>query len=105
MMATSLGPAHMSTPTMPHSSRFASATYRLPGPTIFSTAGMVSVPYAIAATACAPPTLNTRCTPASRAATSTEAGMLPSCCGGVQRIISSTPATRAGTAFMITVLG
>ena len=35
----------------------ASATYILPGPTILSTLGIDSVPYASAAIACAPPTL------------------------------------------------
>ena len=53
----SLGPAIMSMFTRPKTWRFASATYALPGPTILSTFGMLSVPYASAATACAPPAL------------------------------------------------
>ena len=43
-------------PTRPETSSFAAVTQRLPGPTILSTAGIVSVPYARAAIACAPPT-------------------------------------------------
>ena len=39
-----------------------------PGPTILSTRGIVAVPYASAAIACAPPTRNSRVTPASSAA-------------------------------------
>lgn len=35
----------------------------LPGPTILSQRGIVSVPYAAAATACAPPALYTRVMP------------------------------------------
>ncbi len=44
-------------PTSPITSFFAAVTYALPGPVILSTRGMVAVPYASAATACAPPTL------------------------------------------------
>jgi hypothetical protein len=51
----------------------------------------------------APPTRNTRSIPMSRAAANTDALTLPSRPGGVQTISSFTPATRAGTAFMITV--
>ena len=40
----SLGPAIISIATLPKTCRFASATYALPGPTILSTAGTVSVP-------------------------------------------------------------
>ena len=68
-----------------------------------STRGTVSVPYAMAAIACAPPTRNTRSTPISRAAASTDRLTAPSLPGGVQMTSSLTPATRAGTEFMITV--
>ena len=61
----SLGPAIMSMSTWPNTSRFAAATYALPGPQILSTAGIDAVPYAIAATACAPPTRYRRETPAT----------------------------------------
>ena len=63
-------------------------------------AGTLSVPYAIAAIACAPPITNTRSTPARRAAASVS-GDGP----GVVITISRTPATRAGMAVMITVDG
>ena len=49
----------------------ASATNALPGPTILSTFGTVSVPYASAAMAWAPPTLRMRSTPATFAAART----------------------------------
>ena len=42
--STSLGPAGRSIATCPETSSFASVTQRLPGPTIFATAGIVSVP-------------------------------------------------------------
>ena len=51
--------------------RLASCTYRLPGPTITSTARTVCVPYVSAATACAPPIRYTRSTPSSRHVPST----------------------------------
>ena len=94
----------MSIPTMPAPAtwRFASVTNRFPGPTILSTCGTVRVPNARAATACAPPTRNSRVTPASRAAASTTSGVPP---GGVTITISGTPATTAGTVFIITVEG
>ncbi len=41
---TSLGPAGRSIPTWEETSSLAAVTYALPGPTIRSTAGMVSVP-------------------------------------------------------------
>src|SRR5690606_2376381 len=95
------GPAIMSMPTVPNTLRLASATYALPGPTILSTAGTVVVPNASAATACAPPIVNTRSTPAMHAAASTIALRTPS---GVGTTITSsrTPATRAGSAFIST---
>jgi hypothetical protein len=49
--------------------------------------------------------LNTRCTPATRAAISTSARSFPSGPGGETMMISGTSTTEAGTAFMITVDG
>ena len=54
---SSLGPASPSMPTTPATWRLASVTYAFPGPTITSTRGTVSVPYASAAIAWAPPIL------------------------------------------------
>ena len=71
----------------------AAATYLLPGPTILSTWGIVAVPYAIAAMPCAPPTRNSRLTPASSAAAITTGSGR-----GHMAITSGTPATRAGMA-------
>ena len=64
-----------------------------PGPTILSTRGTVAVPYASAAIACAPPTRNSRVTPASSAAAITTGSGR-----GQTTMISRTPATRAGIA-------
>ena len=66
---------------VPATSRLASATYRLPGPTITSTGRIDSVPYASAAIACAPPTRYTSSTPASAAAASVGCGTRPSAAG------------------------
>lgn len=77
----------------------------LPGPTILSTRRIVAVPYASAATACAPPTRQPSLTPAIRAAASTAGSTRPPGPGGVTRTISRTPATRAGTAVISTVEG
>ena len=55
----------MSMSTSPKTCRFASATHLLPGPTILSTRPMLAVPYASAATACAPPIRSTSVTPAT----------------------------------------
>ena len=74
-------------------SALASATYAFPGPTILSTRGTLAVPYAIAAIAWAPPTWNTRSTPASMAAARTDASGR-----GHATITSRTPAARAVTA-------
>ena len=71
----------------------AAETQALPGPTILSTGGMVAVPYASAATACAPPMRNRRDTLASTAAASTAGAGF-----GQVAIISGTPAARAGSA-------
>jgi len=59
-------------------------------------------PKASAAQACAPPTRQISVTPASCAAANTAGSSLP---GGVTMAIRSTPATRAGTAFINTVDG
>ena len=83
--------------TAPKSCRLASATQALPGPTILSTRGTVAVPNASAATACAPPMTNTRCTPATLAAPAS-----PADGPGVTMTISRTPAMRAGTAVIST---
>ena len=85
--------------------RLAAATQTLPGPTILSTRGTISVPYASAAMAWAPPILKTRCTPARRAAISTSGGSGHRARGGVAMKISGTSTTEAGTAFMITLDG
>ena len=102
---TSLGPAIMSISTTPYSSFFAVATKILPGPTILSTFGISSVPYARAAIACAPPERNTRSTPQRPAATRISGFGVPSLQGGVTMMISFTPAIFAGTAFMMTLDG
>ena len=65
---TSLGPAGRSIPTEPATRSFMAVTQRFPGPTILSTRPIVSVPYASAATACAPPTAYTSSIPSSHAA-------------------------------------
>jgi hypothetical protein len=57
-------PGQASIPTLPKTWRLASLTKALPGPTILSTTGTLSVPQAIAAIACAPPILKIRCAPA-----------------------------------------
>ena len=77
------------------------ATYALPGPTILSTFGIVSVPYASAATACAPPIVNTRSTPAMDAAAITIAFISPLGVG-TTILIELTPATLAGMVFIKT---
>jgi len=87
----------MSMPTWPKTRRLASATKALPGPTILSTFGTLRVPYASAATACAPPNVRTRSTPATAAAASTIGSGF-----GHTMINSGTPATLAGIAFMST---
>ena len=53
----------------------------------------------------APPTLKMRSTPATLAAASVYGLTVPSLDGGVHMMISSTPATLAGIAFMSTVEG
>src|SRR4051794_7893526 len=103
---TSDGPANDDgTPTTPATSRLARATYTLPGPTMTSTGRIVSVPYAIAATAWAPPMASTVSTPAIAAAARTSSGTVPSRRGGTHSTTSGTPATRAGIAVMSTVDG
>ncbi len=100
-MAISDGPAGKSMSASSRSIIFAAVTYTFPGPTIFCTGAMVSVPRAMAAMACAPPTLYISCTPAMSAATRVK-GFTG---GGVHMMISRTPATMAGTAHIRTVDG
>src|SRR5882757_4787376 len=59
----------------------------------------------MAAIACAPPTLNTRSTPALRAATNTAGSAVPLRVGAVHMIRTGQPAIAAGTANMIAVEG
>src|SRR5581483_6911775 len=106
--STSEGPAGMSHAAPAGSAAtacLAAVTQALPGPKILSTLGTVSVPYARAAMACAPPTLNTDSIPQRRAATRTAGFALPSRRGGVQSTRRGQPAMRAGTANMITAEG
>ena len=70
-----------------------------------STDGTVSVPYAIAATACAPPMAKTLSTSAILAAARTVGSGRPSLAAGEHKITSLTPATRAGIAVISTVEG
>ena len=101
----SLGPAIMSMSTRPNTCRFASATQALPGPTILSTRGTEAVPYASAATPCAPPRRNTRSTPAIFAAARIASGCVPSGPGGEIMTSCRHPASFAGIAVMSTVEG
>lgn len=64
------------------------------------TFGQLSVPHAIAATACAPPAFSTWVTPAFFAQYSTSGVTLPSRRGGVAITIVRHPAMPAGTASM-----
>src|SRR5206468_1084451 len=88
----------------PKPRRFPVATQTFPGPTILSTRGTLSVPYASAATACAPPIRYSRSTPARWQAART-IGVSPSFPTGETAITSPTPATRAGMPVMSTVDG
>ena len=102
-IATSDGPAKPSMPTTARPLRFASATYALPGPTITSTGGIDSVPYASAAIACAPPIRYSSSTSASAAAASTASSTRAvGAAAASTRTTSGTPATRAGTAVIST---
>ena len=83
----------------------ARATKILPGPVILSTLGTLSVPKAMAAIACAPPTLYISVTPAILAAARVPGFTLPSFLGGVHMMIRSTPATLAGITFIKTLDG
>ena len=102
MTIVSLGPYSASMPTLPNTSRLAIVTKMLPGPTILSTRGIVSVPYASAAIASAPPARNTRSTPAISAATSFSGATTPSSPAGLIITSSLTPATFAGIAVIST---
>ena len=101
MIRISDTPAIMSMPTVPKTRRFAAATYAFPGPQILSTAGIVAVPYASAAIACAPPMVKTRVTCARCAAARTSVLRAPPGVG-TATTISRTPATCAGIAFIST---
>ena len=102
--STSLGPAGMSiaTPAL-FTCIFASITKRLPGPNILLTRGTLSVPNAIAATACAPPLLKMACTPHFHAAYKMAGCTLPSAPAGVHITTLRHPAMRAGMASISTV--
>ncbi len=69
IMRISLGPAGRSIATSLLTCIFAAVTKMFPGPTILSTLGTVSVPYAIAAIACTPPIRYMSVAPAMSAAT------------------------------------
>ena len=101
MIKISDGPAIISIPTVPNTLLFASATYAFPGPTILSTFGIVSVPYAKAPIACAPPIEKIRSTCATFAAAKTKSFLSPLGVGTTM-ISSWTPATFAGIAFIRT---
>ena len=79
-------------PTRPNSWRLASATNALPGPTIMSTGPMPSIPKAIAASACTPPSAKMRSAPEVAIACSVGACTVPAR-GGVHAVTSATPAT------------
>ncbi len=83
----------------------ASCTYRFPGPTTTSTRSTDSVPNASAAIAWAPPILYTRSTPHSLHAARIAWWASPSGPGGVHTATSTTPAARAVTTPITTVLG
>ncbi len=75
-------------------------TYLFPGPVILSTLGTRSVPYAREPMAQGPPNLKRRWAPARCAATRVAGFTAISLPGGVQAMISLTPATLAGMMFM-----
>jgi len=106
---TSDGPAGISMATNASvsfcTSILAAVTHWLPGPNILSTLGTVCVPYASAATACAPPALRTADAPTMWATYITSGDTLPSGRGGVARRISRQPATCAGMPSMSAVEG
>ena len=83
----------------------AAVTQALPGPNSLSHFGIDAVPYAMAAMACAPPTLKTCSTPALRAATRTAGSAVPARVGGVHMTRTGQPAIAAGTASMMAVEG
>ena len=89
----------------PVTSSLAAVTQALPGPTILSTAGMVSVPYAKAATAWAPPMAYSSSTSSRAAAASIVGSISPSAPQGEATAISPTPATKAGTTVITRVDG
>mmetsp|Transcript_20906 Transcript_20906/g.51519 ORF Transcript_20906/g.51519 Transcript_20906/m.51519 type:complete len:201 (+) Transcript_20906:732-1334(+) len=105
-MATSASPAFCSI-------IFADVTNWLPGPAILSTLGQLPVPYAMAATAWAPPAASTWVTPHLRAQYRTSgaisgrppSGMAEPFTGGVARTTVSHPAICAGMPSMRAVEG
>mmetsp|Transcript_82256 Transcript_82256/g.241498 ORF Transcript_82256/g.241498 Transcript_82256/m.241498 type:complete len:210 (+) Transcript_82256:376-1005(+) len=97
--STSLGPASMSMPQIPLTMDFAAVTHLLPGPTMMSQA-VTPTPWAIAAIACAPPTVNKQSAPATNAA-----AFVTSEGQGDATTTSATPAATAVQAVMITELG
>ena len=76
-----------------------------PGPTMTSTGGTDSVPYARAAIACAPPIAYTSSTPAAAHAASVAGWTAPSDAGGTHTATDPTPAIFAGSAVIRTVDG
>ncbi len=91
-----------SIPTRPYICCLAMVTKMPPGPNILSTRGIVSVPKAMAATACAPDARKIRVTPDSRAATNFSGFTVPSARAAVTPITSVTPAATPGTAVWMT---
>ena len=83
----------------------AAVTQALPGPKILSTLGTLSVPYAIAAIACAPPILkiDSASMPTSDAANNTCGSIVPSEPGGVHKTRNGQPAIWDGTPSINTV--
>ena len=76
-----------------------------PGPKILSTFGHVSVPYPMAATACAPPAFKMCVTPDFFAQYKTSGQIVPSFNGGVAKTTIGHFAIIAGTANMSAVVG
>jgi hypothetical protein len=90
----------MSMAQWPETMLLAAVTKRLPGPTITSQGGQPPTPKASAATACAPPTQSSASAPASKAA-----AIVMGSGRGLATQTVATPATRAVTAVMSTLLG
>ena len=85
-------------PTWPNTCFLASATKAFPGPAIMSTGWIVSVPYAIAPIACAPPIRKISSAPARCIAAMVVRGIVPGSppgMGAVAPMMWSQPATLA----------